>query len=170
MNLLYKRGQTDGVSGRVTFSLWAQTELDDDERHIVQRYRFDNAKLIDVLQPDLFRTASTVGLVAAIFAYLLLWSAGVPLTLFLSIILGAGAGYFYYDRKRESVYVRDLIHGRTFTCDSVVDLVRKEAWLGTVVSILRQVMETAKHWDGIEAIPIEPLSKAEAKLIALRGI
>ena len=76
MNLLYKRGQTDGVSGKVTFKLWAQTELDEDEKHIVQRYKFDNAKLIDVFQPNLLRTAVGVGLAAVVVLYLLLWIDG----------------------------------------------------------------------------------------------
>jgi hypothetical protein len=83
---------------------------------------------------------------------------------------GAGAAYFYYDRNRESVFVRDLIHGRHFACDSIVDLARKEAWLASVVSVLRQIMESAKHWDGTETIPIEALSKEEAKYIALKGL
>jgi hypothetical protein len=170
MKLLFKRAQTDGVSGKVTFKLWAQTELDDDEKHMVQRYKFDSAKLIDVFQPDLMRFSIGVGLAAAIVLYLLLWSMGFPMVTLLSLAGGAGAAYFYYDRNRESVFVRDLIHGRHFACDSIVDLARKEAWLTTVVSVLRQIMESAKLWDGTETIPIEALSKEEAKYITLKGL
>jgi hypothetical protein len=170
MNLLYKRGQTDSISGKVTFTLWAQTELDDDEQHIVKRYKFDKAKLVDVFQPLLFRTAVSIGFIVSFALYALLWSMDSSLNAPISLVLGAGAAYFFYDRKRESVYVRDLIHGRNFACDSIVDLARKEAWVGTAVAILRQVMETAKHWDGTETVKIEPLTKAEAKFIALRGL
>jgi hypothetical protein len=170
MKLLYKRAQTDGVSGKVTFKVWAQTELDEDEKHIVQRYKFDSAKLIDVFQPNLLRMAIGVGLAAAVGLYLLLWMMGIPMTTLLSVAGGAGAGYFYYDRNRESVFVRDLIHGRNFACDSIVDLARKEAWLTTVVSVLRQIMESAKLWDGTETISIEALSKEEAKYITLKGL
>ncbi len=170
MNLLFKRGQTDGVSGKVTFNLWAQTELDDDEKHIVQRYKFDSAKLIDVFQPNLLRKSIGVGLAAFAGVVILLMSTNFTWAIFFGLCAGVAAGYFFYDAKRESVMVRDLIHGRSFSCDSIVDLVRKEAWLGTVVSILRQVMETAKHWDGTETIKIEALTKAEAKFIALKGI
>lgn len=170
MNLLFKRGQADGVSGKVTFNLWAQTELDDDEKHIVQRYKFDSAKLIDVFQPNLLRKSIGVGLAAFVVIFTLAWGLGRGPALIIGFLAGGGSGYFYYDRNRESVYVRDLIHGRTFSCDSIVDLVRKEAWLGTVVAILRQVMETAKNWDGTETIKIEALTKAEAKFIALKGI
>jgi hypothetical protein len=170
MNLLLKRGQADALTGKVSFKLWAQTELDDDEKHIIQRYKFINAVLINIEQPDLFRIASGVGFAAFALTYLLLWAAGMPLVLFLSLIVGAAAGYFYYDHKRESVLVADLIHGRDFACISIVDIARKEAWIKSVAAVFRQVMETAKHWDGTETIPVEALSKEEAKYIAIKSL
>lgn len=168
MNLLFKRAQTDDATGKVKFKLWAQTELDEDEQHIVKRYRFDGAKVIDVFQPNLLRSAVLVAFSVSVVVYFLLsrfWF-GMPV----GVIAGIAAGYFFYDRKRESVLVRDLIHGRNFACDSVVDLARKEAWLTSVVAVLRQVMESAKHWDGTETIPIAALSKEEAKYIAIKGL
>jgi hypothetical protein len=169
MKLLFKRAQTDGVSGKVTFKLWAQTELDD-EKHMVTRYKFDSAKLIDVFQPNLMRTAIGLGVAAFVLLFALLWTTGFAFALLVGFAGGACATYFYYDRNRESVFVRDLIHGRHFACDSIVDLARKEAWLASVVSVLRQIMESAKHWDGTETIPIEALSKEEAKYITLKGL
>ena len=172
MKLLYKRAQTDGVSGKVTFKLWAQTELDEDEKHIVQRYKFDSAKLIDILQPKLVSKTISVGFAVSAAVAILLAAMGstYDVAWFLGFCSGAVLAYFFYDRNRESVYVRDLIHGRHFACDSIVDLARKEAWLTTVVSVLRQIMESAKHWDGTETIPIEALSKEEAKYITLKGL
>lgn len=168
MNLLFKREQTDDATGKVKFKLWAQTELDEDEQHIVKRYRFDGAKLIDVFQPNLMRNAILIVLGVGIVVMFVLsqFPLGVPI----GVIAGLAAGYVFYDRNRESVLVRDLIHGRHFTCESVVDLARKEAWLSTVVAVLRQVMETAKHWDGTEIIQIAALSKEEAKYIVLKGL
>ena len=170
MNLLFKREQTDGVTGKVTFRLWAKTELDEDEQHIITRYRFSDAKLIEVLQPTLLRNAIILGVVSAVAVIVLFFGAGFQLALLLGIRAGGGAGYLYYDRNRESILVKDLIHGRYFACDNVVELSRKEAWLAMVVSFLRQVMESAKHWDGTETIPIEALSKQEAKYIAVKGL
>ena len=170
MNLLFKREQTDGVTGKVTFRLWAKTELDEDEQHIITRYRFSDAKLIEVLQPTLLRNAIILGVVSAVAVIVLFFGAGFQLALLLGIGAGGGAGYLYYDRNRESILVKDLIHGRYFACDNVVELSRKEAWLAMVVSFLRQVMESAKHWDGTETIPIEALSKQEAKYIAVKGL
>lgn len=57
-----------------------------------------------------------------------------------------------------------------FSCDRVVELTRKEAWLETVVSYLRQVMESAKHWGGTERHMIEPLPKDESRQVILRGL
>lgn len=168
MNLLFKRNQTDGGIGKVKFKLWAKSEFDENEEHIVKRYRFDAARLIDVDQPLLMRNAIIIGLIAAAVVFLVasrFWFGGA-----LAIAAGIAAGYFFYDRNRETVLVRDLMHGRYFTCDSVVDLARKEAWLSSVAAVLRQVMETAKHWDGTETIPIEALSKEEAKYVAIKGL
>ena len=70
----------------------------------------------------------------------------------------------------ETIYVKDLIHGRYFACPSIIELARKEAWLGVVSSFLRQVMESAKYWDGTEVVPVDALSRAEAKFVVIRGI
>ena len=167
MNLLFKRAQTDSA-GKVKFKLWAQTELDENEQHIVKRYRFDgpHVRVIDVLQPNQLRNAVFDALAAGVVVTYLLsqFVLGIPI----GVSAGIAAGYFFYDRKRESVLMRDLIHGRHFSCDSIVDLAHKEAWLTDVVATLRQVMESAKHWDGTETIPIPVLSKEAAKQITAR--
>ena len=62
------------------------------------------------------------------------------------------------------------MHGRYFKCRSVIDLARKEASLGVISSFLRQVMESAKTWDGAEVHDIEALSREEAKSVVIRGL
>ena len=168
MNLLFKRAQTDGATGKVKFRLWAAAELDDDEQRIVKRYRFDDAVLIQVDVPNLLRNAAIVALATGLVVMLLLLQ--MSLGMLIAAAAGLAAGYFYYDRKRESVLVRDLINGRHFACSSVVELARKEAWVKDAVAVFRQVMETAKHWDGTETIPIVALSKEDAKYIALKAL
>lgn len=167
MKLLLKRAQTDGGIGKVKFKLWAKTELEEDEQHIVKRYRFDSAKLVVVIQLNLLRNAAFVALGVGIVTFFLLSSIRIPLSPFLALLAGLASGYFFYDRRRESVLVRDLLHGRYFTCDSVVDLARKEAWVSDAVAVFRQVMETAKHWDDTEITPIPVLSKEDAKYITI---
>ena len=88
----------------------------------------------------------------------------------MALAAGIGAGYWFFNEKRETIFVKDLLHGRYFSCGSVIALARKEAWLETVVSYLRQVMESAKNWDGTERHKIEALPKDEARQVILRGL
>lgn len=172
MDLLFQRSQSGG-SGKVSFKLWSKIELDEDERAIVSRYSFDQALLIVADQPGLLRNSLLFGLLglipAAVFIDFAQIRGAAP-----SILLLVGAvlltAYWRYHQKRETIYVKDLLHGRYFTCNSVIDLARKEAWLSTVVSYLRQVMESAKHWDGTQRHVVEPLPKDEARQVIIKGL
>lgn len=170
MELLFKREQKSGTTRGVKFKLWGKVELDEDETAIVKRYQFEHAVMIFVDQPNLFRNAIGTGIGAALLVFAVLFSFMDDAALVVAVLAGAGAGYWYFHEKRETIYVRDLLHGRHFTCDSVVELARKEAWLETITAYLRQVMESAKHWDGTARLTIEPLPKDEARQVILRGL
>jgi len=164
MELLFRREQTTGKLARVNFKLWGKIEFDEDEQAIVKRYRFDEAVLIEAIQPDLFRKVIYVAIGVFAVVVLLLGSLiGITAAMVLGVLAGGGAGYWYLNEKRETIFVKDLIHGRHFTCDSVVELARKEAWLETITAFLRHVMESAKHWDGTARHSIEALPKDEAR-------
>lgn len=169
MDLLFKREQSNAAPGGVSFKLWGKIELDEDENSIVSKYKFDQAILIFADQPGLLRKSIFIGVGALVAAMVLLNQMGMIGAL-LALAAGIGAGYWWYHQKRETIYVKDLLHGRHFNCDSVVELARKEAWLGTVVSFLRQVMESAKHWDGTERHTVEPLPKDEARQVIIKGL
>ena len=169
MDLLFKREQSNAASGGVNFKLWGKIELDEDEKSIVSKYKFDQAILIFADQPGLLRKSIFIGLGAMVVAMVLLNQMGMMGAL-IALAAGIGAGYWWYHQKRETIYVKDLLHGRHFNCDSVVELARKEAWLETVVSFLRQVMESAKHWDGTERHTVEPLPKDEARQVIIKGL
>ena len=169
MDLLFKREQSNATSGGVNFKLWGKIELDEDEKSIVSKYKFDQAILIFADQPGLLRKSIFIGAGALVAAMVLLYEMGVVGAL-IALSAGIGAGYWWYHQKRETIYVKDLLHGRHFKCDSVIELARKEAWLGTIVSFLRQVMESAKHWDGTERHAVEPLPKEEARQVIIKGL
>ena len=153
------------------FKLWAKIELEPDEQAVLDHYHFDKAVVIDALEPDLLRyTAYIAGAGWLISFFVFFWMMNTSAAAFLSLIAGGGAGYFYYDKKRERLWVRDLLHGRYFSCNSIIDLARKEAWLETAVAFVRQVMESAKHWDGTETIKVPVLEKEEAKRFILKGL
>lgn len=168
MEILFKREQTVGNLKRVNFKLWGQIELDEDEREIVKRYRFDDAVLIEAIQPKLLRNSVLLSLVVFIPTLTFMGpmgTVGIPL----AFLAASGAGYWYFNDKRETIFVKDLLHGRHFSCDSVIELARKEAWLVNIVSYLRQVMESAKQWDGTERHFVEALPKEEARQVILRS-
>ncbi|MEM9762184.1 MAG: hypothetical protein AAF968_06705 [Pseudomonadota bacterium] len=170
MELLFKREQTS-FGGRVKFKLWTKIELTEAEQEIIRRYRFSQAVVVDIFQPRLLTWSLIIGAIVGLIAFAIV---GIVVGGEAVILIAAGAaiaaGYWYFHSKRETIYVRDLMHGRYFSCPSVIDLARKEAWLETVVSFLRQVMESAKHWDGTESMTIEPLPKAEAKHVMIQGL
>ena len=172
MQLLFKRAQGRSSFGKPVFRLWAQMEFEDDEQTIISHYRFENTKLIEAVQPGLLRNAALVGLASFVGVQLLLFSVHLPFTMMmlLGIAGGIGGAWLFFDQNRETIYVRDLIYGRYFNCGSVIDLARKEAWLELITAFLRQVMETARYWDGTEAVPIDALSKQEAKYVVIKGL
>ncbi|MCJ9430736.1 hypothetical protein [Kordiimonas marina] len=172
MDLLFKRSQTTGSMGRVAFRLFGKAEFSEEEDALIERYRFDEAVLIYAFQPGLIKQSAVRGFGVFLIGWLLFFfmfkSALGSATL--AVLVGVGYGFWYFHQNRETIYVRDLIHGRYFTCDSVVDLARKEAWLETICAFLRQVMESAKHWDGEVRNPIEALPKDEARQVIIKGI
>ena len=169
MDILFKREQTSEGVSRVKFKLWSKIELDEEEQALIQKYKFDDAILIAVDQPDLLRHAALIGILVWLGGTgLFVAMAGIMLGPLLGIAAGIGAAYWWINEKRETIFVKDLIHGRNFKCASVIELAKKEAWLTNVVAALRQVMVSAKHWDGTEQFKIEPLPKDEAKEVILR--
>ncbi len=171
MELLFKREQTAGKLNRVAFKLWGKLEVTEDEQALIARYRFDEAILIGADDRHLLRGAIKIGVVVFVVAALLftyLTSSG-GFGVMLGIAAGGGAGYWHMNEKRETIFVKDMLQGRNFTCDSVVELAKKEAWLEGACSLFRQVMESAKQWDGVERHTIEPLPKDQAKELILRA-
>jgi len=171
MKLLFRRTQSSGKFGGAVFRLWGKVELDNDEQAIIRRYRLDAAVLIITDQPRLLGRSVLVGIliyiaVATVFATFVNFRAAIVF----GLLAGVFAGYYFYHFYRETIFVRDLLHGRSFRCRSVIELARKEEWLATITAFLRQVMESSKHWDGTETRDIEALPKDEARRVIIEGI
>lgn len=169
MKLLLKREQTTGRVGRIHFKLWAKIEIDEDERALMNRYKFDQALLMGEDDPSLLRKSGFYGLLIAIVAYVV-FALIFPTSVALLFGLAAGGGftYWYYNEKREQVFVRDLLHGRHFKCPGIIDLTKKEAEISEITAIFRQVMESAKHWGGTQTEDIPVLTRDEARELILR--
>lgn len=171
MKILLRRSQSKGIFRSVRFKLWGKIELEGDEAKIINRYDFDHAVLIIGLQDKLLRWAIILGFVSLvplffIFAGFFGRAIGTPM----AIAAAWFTGWFFFDRFRETVYVKDLLHGRYFRCKSVVDLASKEDWLKQIIAYLRAVMESAKHWDGAETVDVPTLDPETAKQVTLKRI
>lgn len=178
MNLLLKRAQKPGIvtlvplqfGGGPLFTLWAKAEFTEEEYGLVTRYRLNDALLIAddwlyMLQRSV-RTALILGVAAWWILFMFFsWAVTTGVTMVLILVLTA----VYYNELREHIYVRDLVHGRTFRCFSIVELVQKEEYLKGISAYLRQVLETAKHWDGQEVVPVPTLTPQEAKALVAKG-
>ncbi len=169
MNILYRRDQVLGRWGRPVFKLWGKLEPEEEEQALIDTYHFNHALLIEVDQEHLLRNSILIGLLgyfvfgAGLMALIDYLPGGV-----MGLLIGIGCGYFWYNEKRETIFVKDLLLGRHFRCGSVIDLAKKEADLEGVVVCLRQVLESAKHWDGTETRPIEVLPPDEARQFILK--
>lgn len=178
MDLLFKREQTRGKASRSYYKLWAKLELTEEEQELIRRYGFSSAVLIDIVQPELLRKSALIGFAAFVIGYPVInFILGSMFGLYigwmgsfmLPLLVGIGVAYYYFHNNRETIYVKDLLHGRHFTCPSVVELARKEAGLETITGYFRQVLESAKHWDGAVKLSIQPLNREAAKRIILTG-
>lgn len=147
------------------FSLSAELEFDAEELQLIEKYQFNHSPIV---RSDFFDDlkkavphAMIVGLVALAFLWMMVgFFTALPFSLIITCVMIA----IYFKTERQQILVSDLMNGgRKFRCDSVVDLVHQEAFLEGVSQYLRQLIETAKHWDDREVIPIKPLDKAAAK-------
>lgn len=177
MNLLLKRAQKPGTITLVPlqfgagplFTLWAKAEFTEEEYELILRYRFNDALIVAddwiVMLRRSARTALILGVAAWWILYMFFsWAVTTSITMVLILALTA----VYYNELREHIYVRDLVHGRTFRCFSIVELVQKEEYLKGICAYLRQVLETAKQWDGQEVVPVPTLTPQEAKALVAK--
>ncbi len=71
MQLLVKRGQSDGALGRVTFDLWAKFEVTEEEQALLAKYNARNAILSEGNPWRDLRRGLLLGAAAGFVAYLL---------------------------------------------------------------------------------------------------
>lgn len=169
MDLLLKREQSKNLFGRVIFRLWVMSEMGEDEQALIDRYELADSRVLIGDDEKALKWAFALGLIATIVSGLVLFIDSHELkSVILSIPIGIAVGYWWMNEKRETIFLRDLIHGRRFKCRSIVDLAKKEAMIDDACGVLRQVLETSKHWDGLEKRPVPVLSKEAAKDVVLR--
>ncbi|NOX39182.1 MAG: hypothetical protein GXP05_01290, partial [Alphaproteobacteria bacterium] len=109
MDLLFKRKQSPGRFIRVRFEHWGRIVLDAEEEAIMKRYRFHDAILIAAIQLNLIKKTASIGLAVFVIVFVVISSGfGTSMSLLLSVVAGGGAGYWYFNEKRETIMVKDL--------------------------------------------------------------
>ena len=93
---------------------------------------------------------------------------GLDAGMLLSLFVAGGVGWYIWNKYRETIFVSDLLHGRYFKCRTVVDLAKKEAYLNNITMTLRQVMESARHWHGVQAHDVPVLPPDEARQFVVK--
>ncbi|MEP3422876.1 MAG: hypothetical protein ABJN35_14140 [Erythrobacter sp.] len=166
MDILFKREQTAGSVGRVHFKLWCKIDLNEEEQALLDHYSLDNALLIEADEQKLFRQAGLLGLGVFLVTFVILFFIGsLDTAVLLGGMFGIGSAVWFFNEKRETILVRDVLHGRHFKCKSVIGLAKKENHLRAVISQLSAVIASAKHWDGEERTQVETPTRTEAKQI-----
>lgn len=180
MNLLLNRDQKTAslftlvplkIGTGVTFSLHAELELDAEEDELMKKYQFAKAPLVLSDPIDDLKKAFRPAMLLGIATFIIVWVfASFATTLMLAFLVTAVMTFVYFRALREQIVVSDLLYGgRTFYCDSIVELIHKEAFLEGISAYLRQVLESARTWGEREIIPIQPLPKAAAKELVLKA-
>lgn len=170
MEILFRRTQYVNQLGNVKFKLWGRIDVDETEEKLIDAYSFRGAVLTGELQEGLIKQCLIIGaLVFFIVAAMLAVNFDPTKAIGGGLLTGFTAGYWWYNAKREQIFVRDLLFGRTFICNSVIELVQKEAKLEGAAFLLRQVLESSKQWDGTEKLPIEGLPREQAKEVILKA-
>lgn len=169
MQLLFKRTQSKNFLGRTAFQLWAKADCDAAEKEVARKYQLQNAVMIYIEQPGLLRMSIFVGFLA--FVCTLGYVVGFYWRVFgsnwfsvagFAAVLGTFVSFLTYHKLRETVLVEDLMHGRTFTCGSVVELAQKEEWLRRLTGSFKNTMEASKAWGGEQVIEIPDVDGEDA--------
>lgn len=180
MKLLLSRDQSSGslfslvplrIGSGVIFKLQAELELDEEEAQLIKQYKLESAPIVVSNIFDDIKMAMRPAFLLAVLALFVFTGMGgfaIGAIFFSLVFLGMTGVYFH--TMREQILVRTLLDGgKTFRCDSVVELIQKEAYLESVCQYLRQLLESAKHWGDRETIDIKPLDRAEAKQAVLKA-
>lgn len=189
MKLLLGRGQHTGgfsliplrIGLGAIFRLTAELELDEEEKRLITRYQLSKVALVVSNPADDLKRAFRPALMLAFFAFALImtfgWLGRLPEPTLLLVAVPTSLGILmsmtgaYFVLLREQITISDLVYGgRTFYCDSVVELIQKEAYLERISEYLRQVLESAKNWQDREVIDIQPLDRTAAKQAVLAGV
>ena len=175
MQVLLKHSQShdDGTALAPKFILWAQFEIDEEEKRLIDKYRVRNAILDapdDTLARMFAKWIAIAGFFAALIVYFMIQAASRPAYMppgmpyypaFSLAPLFWGVGGFFvcyylaWNWLREQIRVDDLLRGRTFKAKYVTMVIQKEEVIQKMAVAFRHLLEVMRTWNETKVLEIE---------------
>ncbi len=131
MKLKLRRTQKSGIIGKVTFSLFAQTDLSPEEAGYVKKYKMGKEVLYYKEKVD---PSSIPGGTMAAMASVGRLLAAKALNL--------------------TITADDLVNGKTVECKDIVEMRAAEEQIKEACALFKEVLESAAHFEGEEIIEV----------------
>ena len=135
MKLKLDRSQKSGmISSKITFTLFAQTELTDEEAGYVNKYKMGKEVLYERIKLE--GGAGVIGSVAG-------------------GMLGIAAGAATALAKKAlnlTITVDDLVNGKNVECKDIIEMRAAEEQLKEACETFKVVLESAAHFEGTEIL------------------
>jgi Arc/MetJ family transcription regulator len=173
MQVLLKHSQSvDDPIGAPKFILWARFEIDEEEEHLINRYRVRKA-ILDAPDDTLARMFSkwigVAGFFLALFIYFAFQQANRPymppgmmlpfgfslMPLFWGIAGGVAAYFLAWNSLRQQIRVDDLLRGRTFKAKYVTMVIEKEEIIQKMAVAFRHLLEVMRTWNETKVLEVE---------------
>ncbi len=137
MKLKLRRTQKTGMIGigKVTFSLFAQTELTPEEAGYVKKYKMGKEVLYEKIKVE------GQGVISAVKGGLLGMAAGA------AVGLAARA-------LNITITADDLVNGKSVDCKDIVEMTAVEEQIKEACAMFKVILESAAHFEGEEIIEI----------------
>ena len=127
MKLILKRSQKSGMmSSKMTFMLDAQTQLTDDEKNALKKYKLGKEVVYSKVKLDVP------------------WAGG----------LGGVAARLAEKAMNITVTVDDLVNGKHLECKEITEMLAVEEQLLEASQVLKKILVAATHFEGEEVIEI----------------
>lgn len=125
MQLILRRNQKSGFTGKVTFQLDVRADLTNEERRAISTYKLGKSVLYE--QNTLVdRGAGLLGL----------------------------ASRLTHKAMNVSVSVDDLVNGKHIECSDIVEMLAVEDQLKEAAMVFKQVLNAATHFGGEEVVAL----------------
>jgi hypothetical protein len=171
MQLLLARNQETRMR-RLLFTLWAKFEITKTEVALIDKYGMHGAVIREGdIKRDVKKAAIYSGAFWAVIAFGFIIYARPSFTQIIGIFIQFAlipfplTTWFVYSRIREKIIVRDMLDGRTFTCNNISILLEKEEYLKQTAERFRMFLERMEKWGGQDVVMIEP--NTQTRIVAV---